>query len=48
MRGPHDGPLPGAVGSGPVDEYPDSMKNHVAGLHHLTAIAADAQANIDF
>ena len=24
------------------------MKNHVTGLHHLTAIATDAQANIDF
>lgn len=24
------------------------MKNHVAGLHHLTAIATDPQANIDF
>jgi glyoxalase family protein len=24
------------------------MKNHVAGLHHLTAIATDAQTNIDF
>ena len=24
------------------------MKNHITGLHHLTAIATDAQANIDF
>jgi glyoxalase family protein len=24
------------------------MKNHIAGLHHITAIATDAQANIDF
>src|SRR5215212_9422770 len=24
------------------------MNNHVAGLHHLTAIATDAQPNIDF
>ena len=24
------------------------MKHHIAGLHHLTAIATDAQANIDF
>lgn len=24
------------------------MKNHVTGLHHLTAIATDAQTNIDF
>lgn len=24
------------------------MKNHVTGLHHITAIATDAQANIDF
>lgn len=24
------------------------MKNHISGLHHLTAIATDAQTNIDF
>jgi glyoxalase family protein len=26
----------------------NNMKNHITGLHHLTAIATDAQANIDF
>jgi len=24
------------------------MKTHITGLHHLTASATDAQANIDF
>lgn len=38
----------GAVGGQGGRVYPPGMHSTISGLHHLTAIATDAQANIDF
>lgn len=48
MRGAHDDVPRRAVGERVRKEYAVGMKNVITGLHHLTAVATDAQTNIDF
>lgn len=52
MRNPHGRQPAGAVarrvGRAYTRRNQNTMNAHVTGLHHLTAIATDAQANIDF